>query len=362
MPHSTRHRFNQSNNTPNTYEIRDFNNLITEECYSTPSILPACNRIIAIGDLHGDLSALIYALTRAHLIDSNGKWIGCNTIVVQVGDVLDRGGRGISVPSNDGLEEVQIFHYLYKLNKQARQSDGRVISLIGNHELMNMLGDFRYASSEHINGFGSNEDRIAAFKPGGDLAQKIACNSLAIVKIGDWIFVHGGLLPEHIETIMKNKKENARHSGINHHSNSFNNNNNHNHIEDYHNNNLFFKIINNLVRNILIGSTRLDSISHEEENLLFGGDGIFWTRRYSGDVVDDKQCNEITRTMNLLDMDTSKGGLVVGHTPQSSINSRCNNKIWRIDTAMSEAFGKRNNDARIQVLEIIDNGVSVKGI
>lgn len=357
MPHSTRHRFNQSNHKNNNYEIRDFNNLVTEECYSTPSVLPPCHRIIAIGDLHGDLTALIYALTRAGLIDENGKWIGNNSIVVQVGDVLDRGGRGVSVPSTDGLEEVQIFHYLYKLNKQARRDNGRVISLIGNHELMNMLGDFRYASSEHIDGFGSYEDRIAAFKPGGDLAQKIACNSLAIVKIGDWIFVHGGLLPEHIETIMKNKNLEERHVNI---SNCENNNYQHNQIDNYQDNNSFFKIINNLVRNILIGNTRLDSISREEESLLFGGDGIFWTRRYSGDIVGENQCQEITKTMSLLDMDVSKGGLVVGHTPQPVINSRCNNRVWRIDTAMSEAFGTRNNDARIQVLEILDNGRSIQ--
>ena len=51
--------------------------------------------------------------------------------------------------------------------------------------------------------------------------------------------------------------------------------------------------------------------------------------------------------------------MVVGHTPQDKINSKCNNRIWRIDTAMSEAFGKRTTDNRISCLEIIDYGRKV---
>ncbi len=87
--------------------------------------------------------------------------------------------------------------FLYDLHRQAQYSGGKVISLIGNHELMNILGDFRYASKQQILGMGGYQQRRDILKPGGDLAVKLACNSLGIVKIGDWVFVHGGLLPEH---------------------------------------------------------------------------------------------------------------------------------------------------------------------
>ena len=36
---------------------------------------------------------------------------------------------------------------------------GAVYSLIGNRELMNLLGDCRYATEEHIQGFGGIETR-----------------------------------------------------------------------------------------------------------------------------------------------------------------------------------------------------------
>ena len=48
--------------------------------------------------------------------------------------------------------------------------------------------------------------------------------------------------------------------------------------------------------------------------------------------------------------------MVVGHTPQDRINSVCNNKIWRVDTGMSKAFGERYGDDRIEILIIHNNG------
>ena len=119
--------------------------------------------------------------------------------------------------------------------------------------------------------------------------------------------------------------------------------------------------INNLVRNILTGKTRLDSISQDEEDILFGKDGMFWTRKFSQTHVTNENCDELLKTMSLLEINSQIGGMVVGHTPQNSINSQCSNKIWRIDTGMSEAFGRRHNHLeRIEVLEILDNGKKVQ--
>ena len=55
-----------------------------------------------------------------------------------------------------------------------------VISLLGNHELMNILGDFRYVTDEHIRGFKGSNMRRELFKPGGALARKLACNIVFI--------------------------------------------------------------------------------------------------------------------------------------------------------------------------------------
>ena len=307
-----------------------------QSCNHTPGVLPKCRRIIAIGDLHGDFQAMQQALIRAKIIDIDNNWIGEDSIVVQVGDVLDGGGRGHEIDSNgnNSLAEIQIFHFLYKLNVAARSSNGRVISLIGNHELMNMLGDFRYVSNSHKSGLGGDVKRKELFKPGGKLAKKIACNSLACVKIGDWIFIHGGILPEHIESLQQ---------------------------ENISNNKNFSPIteINNLVRNILYGTINLDTIKPYQKKLLFGKNGLFWTREYSQGEFndDDEKCHKITNTLKMLGVSGNNGGIVVGHTPQKTINDVCSKKIWRIDTGMSQAFGQKNNITdRIEILEIVNNG------
>src|SRR5688572_4242503 len=62
-------------------------------CSLSPIALkrPAAKRVIAIGDLHGDLAATRSALKTAGVIDDKDAWIGKDTVVVQTGDVLDRG-------------------------------------------------------------------------------------------------------------------------------------------------------------------------------------------------------------------------------------------------------------------------------
>ena len=48
-------------------------------------------RIIAIGDLHGDYERYIDVMQSAGLIDKKGKWVGGDTHLVQTGDITDRG-------------------------------------------------------------------------------------------------------------------------------------------------------------------------------------------------------------------------------------------------------------------------------
>ncbi|KAK8935617.1 hypothetical protein KSP39_PZI013841 [Platanthera zijinensis] len=93
-------------------------------------------RIIAVGDLHGDLSQTRSALEIAGVISSDGRdsWIGGDTVVVQLGDILDR-----------GEDEIAILSLFRGLHIQAKFSGGAVFQVNGNHETMNVEGDFRYA-------------------------------------------------------------------------------------------------------------------------------------------------------------------------------------------------------------------------
>ena len=278
-----------------------------------PSILLPVKRIIAIGDLHGDYKATIMSLRKAKVIDNKNKWIGGKTVVVQLGDQLDRGGRGERVPDEDS--EFKIMNLFDRLHKQAEIVGGAVYSLIGNHELMNVLGDFSYTSKKGIEHFGSEKERYNQFKPGARLAKKMANNRVVILRIGDWIFVHGGVTPR----LAKKYK---------------------------------LSEINYLMKQYLLGNSKLEQNIYFRELFLNNG-SLLWTRRYSEEVVDCKSLNEAVKSLGAKHM-------VVGHSPQDNINCRCRGGVYRVDTGMSQAFGSKSKaDERIQVLEILDNGKQV---
>jgi Calcineurin-like phosphoesterase len=95
----------------------------------------AAPKIVAVGDVHGDLAAFKTILVEAGVLDSSGAWVGGDTVLVQVGDLIDRG------PSMRGTLD-----FVMALEQAAAKHGGRVVSLLGNHEVMNITGDLRYVS------------------------------------------------------------------------------------------------------------------------------------------------------------------------------------------------------------------------
>lgn len=93
-------------------------------------------RVVVIGDLHGDYDKFADMLSTAGLIDAAGNWSGGATHLVQLGDVPDRGANS-----------RMIMDLLMRLEPQAQRAGGYVHALIGNHEAMNIEGDLRYVSA-----------------------------------------------------------------------------------------------------------------------------------------------------------------------------------------------------------------------
>jgi len=90
-------------------------------------------RVVAVGDIHGAYAELVSILAEAGLIDHRQQWTGGDTILVQTGDFLDRG--------TDSLEVAEL---LMELQRQAPDAGGKVVVLLGNHEALNLIGDMRY--------------------------------------------------------------------------------------------------------------------------------------------------------------------------------------------------------------------------
>ena len=193
---------------------------------SAPSAAQPGQRIVAVGDLHGDYDAWTAIARDAGLIDAKGGWAGGRTILVQTGDITDR-----------GPDSLKIIRHLQKLQKEAAGVGGQALVLIGNHEAMNVTGDLRYVDPGEFAAFRNRDSEalrnaawdansrhfIANYKrrypamtdkeiradwfnatplgmlehqrawaPGGELG-RWAASLPAVVKIGDTLFVHGGL-------------------------------------------------------------------------------------------------------------------------------------------------------------------------
>ena len=99
-------------------------------------------RIVAIGDVHGAYDEFVTILTRSGLIDAGQDWIGGRTTLVQTGDYTDRGAK---------VREV--LDLLMAIEQKARSRGGQVTTLLGNHEVLNIIGDLRYVTPEICKAF-----------------------------------------------------------------------------------------------------------------------------------------------------------------------------------------------------------------
>ncbi|XP_038993643.1 shewanella-like protein phosphatase 1 isoform X2 [Hibiscus syriacus] len=290
------------------------------------------------------------------IMDDTTIFYTLSLVLIQLGDVLDRGD-----------EEIAILSLLRSLDIQAKANGGAVFQVNGNHETMNVEGDFRYVESgafdecadflEYMNDYEYDWDeafvgwcglsrrwkderkisrnnwgpwnlvkrqkgviaRSVLLRPGGPLACELAQHAVAL-KVNDWIFCHGGLLPHHVAY------------GI--------------------------ERMNMEVSQWMRGVIEEDSSPHMPFIATKGYDSVVWNRLYSRDISDlnDYQINQINAILQETLQAVGAKAMVVGHTPQySGANCEYNCSIWRIDVGMSSGV----LNSRPEVLEIRDDKARV---
>ncbi len=239
---------------------------------------PAPARLVAVGDLHGDPEAALAVFRLAGLVNEAGAWSGGAAWLVQTGDITDRG------PDSKGVIAL-----LRRLSDEASAAGGRVVPLLGNHEVMNLTGDWRYVSPEDLAGYGGEAARKAAYTPTGEDGRWLVERD-AVARVGDTVFAHGGV--------------DARWARVG------------------------VRGLNASVRAAVLGQGPKD---------VLGPDGPLWNRAYllADPVV---ACEELGRALTEL----GAARMVVGHTTQDSgrIAERCGGQLWGIDTGISAHYGR----------------------
>jgi len=366
-------------------------------------IYPPQHRIIIIGDIHGDFEAAIKCLVLSRCIEEpqlipktksisemtdffdSLKWIGGDTYIIQLGDQIDRirpqTWDSNNIANHDTFDDegstLELFYLFNHLDTLAKQHEGRVLCIIGNHEIMNVEGDFRYVSKKEFHSFNQHlattyhknckypytsrtlkknhkllnnstykppgyRERLYAFAPSGLCSNLIADNYYTILQVGSWLICHGGPTLNTLSTYN-------------------------------------IELLNNIVSLYLLGMDSksnhiLDSYLNIINPTNSSDDGILWSREFSEKIKPhsdqehqlEKDIINILEQYNIKNNPGTKAKYVaVGHTPQfhsgKGINSVCNGRVWRCDVGMSKAFGDLKDASRKpQVLEILnDNTIKV---
>jgi hypothetical protein len=191
--------------------------------------------VVAIGDIHGDYNDFIAILQRTGLIDEQRHWAGGRANFVQLGDEIDR-----------GPQPREVLDLMMSLEEEAAKAGGNVVALLGNHEVMNLMGDLRYVTPGNYASFADGEsekrrttaylkyaawrkdhpkllaeleqpvlpvteaewmerhplgfiEHSDAFSPKGRYGNWLRQRS-AIAQIGGVIFLHGGIHPNLVST------------------------------------------------------------------------------------------------------------------------------------------------------------------
>jgi hypothetical protein len=195
---------------------------------ATEMEVPDGVRVVAIGDVHGSHESLVAALRAAGLVDGNLRWSGGRSILVQTGDLTDR-----------GTEVKDVFDLMMRLQGEADAAGGRVITLFGNHEFYNLVGIISTKSTDPedlatlVGKFGGKraekrqrdllrryrawrerypgcgamndeewlethppgfEEYVEAISPRGEYGKWLRTFA-TVARVGDTLFVHGGLSP-----------------------------------------------------------------------------------------------------------------------------------------------------------------------
>jgi hypothetical protein len=277
-----------------------------EEAFATR--FGAAERIVAIGDLHGDLEAARLALRLGGAIDTSDQWIGGDLVVVQTGDILDRGD-----------EEDSVIRLFQRLQEEAKHAGGAIHVLNGNHELMNAYHDFRYVTPDGFADFEGvavvdaadsllsslepdQRARAAAFAPGGPFALVLAQRNTVVI-VGSSLFVHGGILPEHVDRGLDSMNDEIR------------------------------------------AWLRAEA---PQPAWIRGDRSPVWTRLFSREP-NVEVCDTLSSVLDRLEVER----MVVGHSIQrTGVTSFCGGRIWCIDVGMATHYG-----GRPEVLEIRGNEV-----
>lgn len=244
------------------------------------------SKIFAVSDIHGEYGYFVDILKKGGVIDDRKRWIFGDGHLIIDGDVFDRGGR-----------VTECLWLIYRLEQEASASGGRVHYLLGNHELMDLIGDLRYVSDKYTDGIVKKSrltyDRL--FGESTALGRWLRTRNTVVV-INGVLFVHGGISPDLIR----------RYDNISR--------------------------VNNAVRENLARAP-YRKVLGDEEMFVYDDLGPLWYRGYFMELgYPQATANQVADILEFYNAEA----VVVGHTESDSLMSHYDGLVYSIDVPAEE--------------------------
>jgi hypothetical protein len=138
--------------------------------------------LVVLSDIHGQYDLAVELFKNNNIIDDELNWSFGKGHLVIIGDVFDRGPK---------VNEV--LWLIYKLEKQAKLSKGRVHLLLGNHEYMVLRDDLRYINDKYKQVSELFKISYSGLYGNQTILGRWLRSKATIMKINQHTFVHGGI-------------------------------------------------------------------------------------------------------------------------------------------------------------------------
>lgn len=249
----------------------------------------AADSLYIVGDTHGMYDALLGGLRNAGLIDSAGHWSGGRKQLAFAGDLVDR-----------GPDVQQLLWFVYRLEREAAAAGGRVHVVLGNHEIMVMLGDLRYVhpKEQHIAELhGISYDRLLDIRT--SVLGRWLASKPAVLRIGRVLVAHGGVAAAYARLPLQQIDDT---------------------LNTYMREDLFYYWTDTT------HVVRMDSVSFQRRvDFFWDTNSLFWHRAYvqADSLQRDSMQVELGEVLRRLDADV----LVVGHTPLPTAEAQYDGRL-----------------------------------
>jgi len=253
---------------------RYFSFLLRQDLANEPSQYRRPKKILAVSDIEGNFHSFVRLLIKAKVVNKYLQWTFEDNHLVVAGDCFDR-----------GEQVTECLWLIYSLEEKARKEGGYVHFILGNHEIMNMNGDWRYVHPKYAE---RKKGSTTALYDGNNELWKWLCTKNIIEKIDDILFVHAGIANELVQLRLSVSE------------------------------------INKLARPYYTrsGETFADPVV----SLLYGGDtSPFWYRGYYLGTASEEQ---VDATLKHFGVKT----IITGHTLIGQVDSFFNGKVININT------------------------------